>query len=52
MFPDNNVNYAELYQREIIEGYRENLLSDGLTSQKVQFTGANTIRVPYITLPG
>ena len=48
----NNINYATLFESELLQKYKRELLTDSLTTHNVRFTGANTIRVPNMALAG
>lgn len=48
----NTVNYAEQFQRELAQKYSRELRTSELTTQKLTFLNANTIKIPYITMGG
>lgn len=48
----NTTNYAIQFEPEIKQKYTRELLSADLTTQNVNFVGANKIRIPYVTVSG
>ena len=48
----NTVNYATQFERQLRQKYKRECLSDDLTTEKVKFINAKTIKVPYLTLGG
>ncbi len=48
----NTVNYATRFEQELKQKYTRELLSADLTTQNVVFTGANKIKIPYVTVSG
>ena len=48
----NTVNYATQFQKEIMQKYSRELLTADLTTQNVNFVGANKIKIPYVTVSG
>ena len=48
----NTVNYAIRFEQELKQKYTRELLTADLTTQNVVFTGANKIKIPYITVSG
>lgn len=50
--PENTTNYAIQFEPEIMQKYTRELLTADLTTQNVNFVGANKIRIPYVTVSG
>lgn len=48
----NTVNYATRFEQELKQKYTRELLSADLTTQNVVFTGANKIKIPFVTVSG
>lgn len=48
----NTVNYAIQFEPDIKQKYTRELLTADLTTQNVNFVGANRIRIPYVTVSG
>ena len=48
----NTVNYATRFEQELKQKYARELLTTELTTQNVVFTGANKVKIPYITVSG
>jgi len=48
----NTVNYAIQFLRDLAQKYSRELATAGLTTQNVQFVGANQIKIPYLVLAG
>lgn len=48
----NIVNYATVFESQLRQKYTQELLTDGLTTQRVTFINANTIKLPYILVGG
>ena len=48
----NTVNYAIQFEKELKQKYSRELLTADLTTQNVTFTGANKIKIPYISVSG
>lgn len=48
----NTVNYATQFERQLRQKYKRECLSDDLTTEKVKFVNAKTVKIPYITLGG
>lgn len=48
----NTVNYAIQFEPDIKQKYTRELLTADLTTQNVNFVGANKIRIPYVTVSG
>lgn len=50
--PANTVNYAIQFAPDIMQKYTRELLSSDLTTQNINFVGANEIRIPYVNMSG
>lgn len=50
--PENTVNYAIQFEPELKQKYTRELLTSDLTTQNINFVGANKIRIPYVTVSG
>lgn len=50
--PENTTNYAIQFETQIMQKYTRELLTADLTTQNVNFVGANKIRIPYVTVSG
>ncbi len=50
--PGNTVNYAIQFAPDIMQKYTRELLSSDLTTQNINFVGANEIRIPYVNMSG
>lgn len=50
--PENTVNYAIQFAPDIMQKYTRELLSSDLTTQNINFVGANEIRIPFVTVSG
>ena len=48
----NVMNYASEFQSNLIQKYTRELLTSGLTTANVSFSGAKIIKLPYLTLAG
>ncbi len=48
----NVINYAEQFKADLAQKYSRELFTAGLTTNTVQFSGANKIKIPYLTLAG
>lgn len=48
----NTVNYVTQFEKELKQKYSRELLTADLTTQNVIFTGANKIKIPYISVSG
>lgn len=50
--PENTTNYAIQFEPELKQKYTRELLTSDLTTQNINFVGANKIRIPYVTVSG
>lgn len=50
--PGNTVNYAIQFEPELKQKYTRELLTADLTTQNINFVGANRIRIPYVNVSG
>ena len=50
--PGNTVNYAIQFEPELKQKYTRELLTADLTTQNINFVGANKIRIPYVNVSG
>lgn len=48
----NTVNYATVFLQQLVQKYTRELLTTGLTTRKVEFVNANTIKIPHVTVGG
>lgn len=48
----NTINYATQFERELKQKYKRESLTSDLTTEKVTFVNAKTIKIPYIELGG
>ncbi len=48
----NTVNYATQFEQDIKQKYTRELLTADLTTQNIMFSGANKVKIPYITVSG
>lgn len=48
----NNINYAVLFENELKQKYSRELLTNKLTTENINYFGANTIKIPFIGLSG
>lgn len=48
----NTVNYATNFAADLMQKYSRELLTADLTTQNVNFIGANKIKIPYISVSG
>ncbi|HPZ51846.1 MAG TPA: capsid protein [Clostridia bacterium] len=48
----NVINYATTFERELKQKYTREALSSGLTTERIQFVNANTIKIPYVIVGG
>lgn len=48
----NVINYATMFERDLRQKYTREALSSGLTTERVQFVNANTIKIPYVIVGG
>lgn len=48
----NTVNYAIQFEKDLKQKYTRELLSAGLTTQNIVFSGANKVKIPYVTVSG
>lgn len=48
----NTVNYATLFLKQLVQKYTRELLTAGLTTRKVEFVNANTIKIPHVVVGG
>lgn len=48
----NTVNYATQFEPDLRQKYTRELLTDDLTTQKVTFVNAKTIKIPYVIVGG
>lgn len=48
----NNVNYATQFERELRQKYKRESLTAALTTEKITFVNANTVKIPYIEMGG
>jgi len=48
----NTVNYATVFERQLRQKYTLGMRTAALTTQKVQFVNANTIKLPYVDMGG
>lgn len=48
----NSPNYAEQFESELTQKYSRELLTDGLTTRKVSFIDAKTVKMPVVTTSG
>ena len=49
---NNTVNYVTQFQSELIQKYARELMTAEMTTQKVRFINANTIKIPFIEMAG
>lgn len=52
MSANNTVNYVTQFQSELIQKYARELMTAEMTTQKVRFINANTIKIPFIEMAG
>ena len=48
----NTVNYATQFERELKQKYKRESLTADLTTEKITFVNANTVKIPYIEMGG
>ena len=48
----NSINYAQIFDNELRQKYSRELCTAGLTTDNVNFFGANTIKIPFLNLKG
>lgn len=48
----NTVNYATQFERDLTQKYSRELLTSEMTTEKVKFINANTVKLPFIELSG
>ena len=48
----NTVNYVTQFERDLTQKYSRELLTAEMTTEKVRFTNANTVKLPFIELKG
>lgn len=48
----NTVNYATQFERDLKQKYSRELMTSEMTTEKVRFINANTIKIPFIELKG
>lgn len=48
----NNVNYAKVFENQLMQKYNRELATSGLTTQGVNFVGGNVVKLPFLTLAG
>ena len=48
----NTVNYATQFERDLTQKYSRELLTSEMTTEKVKFINANTVKLPFIELAG
>lgn len=51
-FASNTINYATQFERDLVQKYTREMLTSGLTTKKVSFVNANTIKLPYVIVGG
>lgn len=52
MSANNTVNYVTQFQSELMQKYARELMTSEMTTQKVRFINANTIKIPFIEMAG
>ena len=48
----NTVNYATQFERQLVQKYTRELLTSEMTTEKVKFVNANTVKLPFIEMAG
>lgn len=48
----NTVNYVTQFERELTQKYRRELMTAEMTTEKVKFINANTVKLPFIEMAG
>lgn len=48
----NTVNYATQFERQLKQKYKRESLTSGLTTEKIKFINAKTVKIPYIEMGG
>lgn len=48
----NTVNYVTQFERDLTQKYSRELLTSEMTTEKVTFVNANTVKLPFIELAG
>lgn len=48
----NTVNYVTQFERDLTQKYSRELLTASMTTEKVKFINANTVKLPFIELSG
>lgn len=50
--PTNTVNYVTQFEKDLMQKYSRELLTSEMTTEKVKFINANTVKIPFIELGG
>lgn len=48
----NTVNYVTQFERDLTQKYSRELLTSEMTTEKVRFVNANTVKMPFIEMAG
>lgn len=48
----NTINYATQFERQLRQKYKRESLTSDLTTEKITFVNANTVKIPYIEMGG
>ena len=48
----NTINYAVQFERQLKQKYKRESLTSDLTTEKITFINANTVKIPYIEMGG
>lgn len=48
----NTINYATQFERDLKQKYKRESLTAGLTTEKIKFVNAKTVKIPYIEMGG
>ncbi len=48
----NTINYAIQFERQLKQKYKRESLTSDLTTEKITFINANTVKIPYIEMGG
>lgn len=48
----NTVNYVTRFESDLVQMYSRELLTSEMTTEKVKFINANTVKIPFIELAG
>lgn len=48
----NTINYATQFERQLKQKYKRESLTSALTTEKITFVNANTVKIPYLEMGG